>query len=145
MFRWKLRFLKSPPVRSTMPLTPTWAETFGLDSTNICWLKWPLLSVLVWGKRRYIGHAKLLTPEKQRQMILSVLSVGIFDILKLQLIVLGKFPLLSSVSWTRWQKENSFWFYFPPIIWQALMTSVFFIPPEYWPLHPILLSEYIKI
>lgn len=55
-----------------------------------------------------MGRAKLLTPEKQRQTVLTVLSVGIFDILKLQLILLGKFPLLSSFSWTRGEKENSF-------------------------------------
>lgn len=133
-------FWSHPPVRTTMPLTPTWAETLGLHSTNVCWLKCPLPSVLVWGKRRYIGHAELLTPEKQRQTVLIVLSAGIFDILKLQLMLLGKFPLLSSVSWRRREKENSFWFYFSPTAWEALMANAFFIPPEYWPLHPILVS-----
>lgn len=28
---------------------------------------------------------------------------------------------------------------------QALMANAFFIPPEYLPLHPIQVSEYIKI
>lgn len=38
------------------------------------------------------------------------------------------------------KKENSFWFYFSPITWQALMANAFFIPPEYWPLHSILVG-----
>lgn len=108
MFRWKFSFWSYTPVRTTMPLTPTWAETFGLHSTHVCWLKCPLLSVLVWRKRRYIGHAKLLTPEKQRQTVLTVLPVAIFDILKLQLIPLGKFPLLSPLHLDKMGERKEF-------------------------------------
>lgn len=95
-------------------------------------------------EKKIYWTCKALTPEKQRQMVLIVLSVGIFDILKLQLILLGKFPLLSSVSWTRWEIKSKP-FFLSPITWQALMANAFFIPSEYWPLHPILISEYIKI
>lgn len=131
-------------------MTHKQGETFWLNSTDIYQLRWPLFSLLAWGKKRYIGHTKLLTPEKQRKMVPIVLSEDkwyFWHFKETAIDSTGKVSFRCCISWGQdGRKETeSFSFTSFPTTRQALMANAAFVPPEYLPLHPILVSEYLKI
>lgn len=146
MFGWKFSLWSYIPVGTTMPLTPS--ELRPLGSTVPTSVGWNAHYSPCWceGKEDILDMQSFWhLRNKDRQLWLF--SQLLFWHFKTEIDTagkLGKFPLLFPFSWTRWEKENSFWFYFSSITWQALKANAFFIPPEYWPLHPNT-SKYVII
>lgn len=159
MFKWKFQFLKTkiPPHQDcNQTLTTTWpvsrVRPFG--STVQMSISWNGHYFLYWleGEKKYIGHMKLLTHKKQRKMVLTVLSEDKWYCWHFKETPIDStrkisFPCCIPSLGQDGRKETWKFFSFTsfPTTGQALMANAFFVPPENLPLHPILLSEYIKI
>lgn len=159
MFKWKFQFLKTkiPPHQDCNQnpnhhMTHKQGETFWFDSTDAYQLEWPLLSVSAWGEKDILDIQSFwhLRNKGRWHWLSSQKASDISDILKKTAIdstrkvsFPGCIPPLGQDG--RKETESFFSFTSFPITGQPLIANTFFVPPGYLPLHPVLVSEYIKI